>query len=209
MQITWHGAHTIKITTKDAVIVFDPYEPKNAPTPFRAKADIVALSNPSDTTMSHLAGITGEHLTIDTPGEYSVRGTTLDAVGWHDKENNERILYRWEIEGLQCVLLGALDRELTDSELTHLNEVDVDVLILPVGGGTALNTKDALHIVSAIEPRMVIPVNYKLPKWKEKLDTADTFVEELGAKGSKPEKKINIRANRLPQDEMQTALLKP
>ena len=209
MQISWHGGFTIKIAAKEATIVINPYEPNQSGTAFRAKADIVALTHPDNKEMSNVKGITDASVIINTPGEYSLRGTTLDALGWHDQDGSEQLLLRWEIEGMNCVYLGALNRAVTDKELSRLSQVNTDILILPVGGGSALNTKEALKTVSEFEPRMVIPINYKVPKWKEKLEAVDQFKKELGVKDTKPEKKVIVRANKLPQDDMQTVILEP
>lgn len=209
MHISWHGQFTIKITSKQGVIVLDPYAPSTGLSPFRAKASIVGLTNPSDPTMSHLDGISDADVVIDTPGEYSLQGVTLHGFSWHDDSRSEHSIMRWDIEGLTLLHLGAVPDIPDEKLLNTINEVDVDILFVPVGGGSSLNTKQALDLVSVIEPRIVIPVHYKLPKVKEKLDGVEQFAKEMGVSASKIEKKFITKASRLMQDDVQTQILHP
>lgn len=202
MQLAWHGQYTVKIISHDTVLILDPYA-------IRAKADIVALSNPSDPTMSQLSGIQGEPLVITTPGEYSCKGFTLHSIGWHAGDAFERNLQRWMVEDMVLLHVGALNRDLQEQELRELERVDIDVFLVPVGGGSGLTTKQALHMVSTIEPRIVIPIHYAIPNSPEKLDTVKEFAEEMGVTNGNSEKKVILKASKLPSEDMQTIILTP
>lgn len=208
MQITWHGQYAVKIVSKDEVIILDPYSPEVGLPPFRSKATLVGLTNPSEKTMSHISGVQGEPLVLATPGEYSVRGFTLHALGWHDANGNERNLQLWNIEDVCLLHVGALDRDLTDEELQILERVGIDILLLPVGGGSGLALKQALNLMTTVEPRIVIPIHYRLPGLKEELEPVDKFAKELGVTVS-PIDKFTVKANKLPPDEMETVILQP
>lgn len=190
-------------------MIFDPYASSLGATPFRAKADVVVLSCPQDELISQTSGISGEPLTIDTPGEYSVKGITLHGVGVRAEDGKERAVFRCHIEGITVLIVGAVDRMLTESELGDITKTDIDVLVLPVGGGSSLTTKQALELVSLVEPRVVIPVHFAIPKWKEKLETVDTFAKEMGANPKATERKVILKANKLPTEDVETVLLVP
>lgn len=209
MQISWHGQYTVKLASKDTTIVLDPYSPDTGLTPFRAKADVAAFTNPDEVQMSHQGGLSDVLMIINSAGEYSLRGMSLYSIGWHDAGGHERSLMRWDIEGVTILHIGALNRTLTEIELVKINQTDIDVLLVPVGGGSGLNTKDALALVSTIEPRLVIPIHFKISGLKEKLEPVDQFAKEMGVSSASSEKKVLIRANRLPQDDIQTIILKP
>lgn len=209
MQISWHGQYTIKIASKEATVILDPHSGVTGLPAFRAKADIVALTNPSDEAMSGLSGISGAQIIVKTPGEYSFGAITLHAFSWFENGGAERSIMRWNIEGVTILHVGALTRKPTEEELTKINQTDIDILLIPVGGGTGLGTADALELVSTIEPRIVIPIHFKLPKLKEKLESVDQFAKEMGVSTKSAEKKIIVRANRLPHDDMETIILKP
>jgi L-ascorbate metabolism protein UlaG (beta-lactamase superfamily) len=210
MQITWHGQYTIKIVSKALTLVLDPYAPNLGLSAFRAKADIVALSNPQTSSMSHVAGIQGEPFIMNTPGEYSLKAAALYALGWHASDNTERSLQRWKIEGMTLLHLGALERALSDEELAKLERTDIDILLVAVGGGSGLDTRQALQLVTTVEPRVVIPIHYQLPRLREKLTSVAQFAKEMGISQPKQaESKFTIRANKLPQQDVQTVILTP
>lgn len=194
MQLSWHGAYTVKVISKDTTLILDP----NA---LRAKADVVALSNPSDKDMSQISGIQGNPLIIDTPGEYSFREFTLHSIGWHTEDGKEHNLQRWMVEDMVILHVGALDRELQEQELRELERVDIDVFLVPIGGGSGLTLKQALNMISVIEPRIVIPINYT--------EGIKAFAEEMGVSNVSPEKKVTLKANKLPSEDMQTIILAP
>lgn len=209
MHITWHGQYTIKMQVGETTIILDPYAPTTGLSPFRAKADIVALSNPSDASMSHLSSIQGMQHLINTPGEYALSGVTLNALGWHAEDNSERSLQRWYIDGMVVLHVGALNRDITDHEFQELEKTNVDVLFVPVGGGNSLTTEQAMKLVTKIEPRVIIPIHYQISGLKEKLENVDQFAKEMGVDPNQREKKYSIKANKIPQEDMVTVLLAP
>lgn len=67
-----------------------------------------------------------------------------------------------EVEGKRLVNLG--DSLLLDEEWQDIKAPDV--LMIPIGGGVSHNTMDegeALQVVEAMRPKMVIPCHYNLP----------------------------------------------
>lgn len=207
MQITWHGQYTVKLSTKDTIVVMDPYATSEGLSPFRAKADVVVLTNPTDESMSNVSGIQGEPVVVSTPGEYSLRGLTLHAQPWYTEDNVERSLLLWQAEGMTVVHVGALNRELSDTELQSLERTNIDVLLVPVGGGGGLDSKQALKFITTIEPRVVVPIHHKLPKLKEDLESVDQFAKEVGVDPKQVESKLTLKASKLPQDDMETYIL--
>lgn len=209
MHISWHGQFTVKLGTKEGTIVLDPYAPSVGLNPFRAKADILGLTNPADPAMSHVDGVSEASTIIDTPGEYSLRGMSLHGFSWHEDTSAEHSIMRWDIEGMTLLHLGALQDIPNEETLNTINEVDIDILLVPVGDGSSLNTKQALDLVSVIEPRLVIPIHFKLPKLKEKLDGVEQFAKEMGVSASGADKKHIVKSSRLVADDVQTVILQP
>ena len=209
MLITWHGQYTIKIVSQNITLLIDPHSPKTGLAPLRIKTDMVALSNPQDEEMSYLQSLPGDPLVIDAPGEYSLSNFTLYARGWHDEEGNERTLHRWHIENITILHVGALNRKLQDTELQELEDIDIDILFLPVGGDDGLDVEKALKLLTTVEPRIVIPIHYKIPKLNNELDSVEQFAKEMGvsAKGTVP--KLNITSSKLPAEGLETIILSP
>lgn len=210
MHITWHGNYTVKLQTGDTIIVIDPHPADGGLPAFRGKADVVALSNPKQEHMSQISGIQGEQKILNTPGEYSLSGISMTGISWTDSTNNERSIQRWLIEKMVILHVGALEgRQLTTEELQQIEITGIDILLLPVGGGSGLNTSDAIDLLTTIEPRLVIPINYAVGNTFEDLTSIDQFAKEMGVTTTTVEKKLLIKSHTLPQDELQTIILAP
>jgi L-ascorbate metabolism protein UlaG (beta-lactamase superfamily) len=191
MHVTWHGQYTVKLVSGETTLVLDPHSG------FRAKAQLVSLTHPTNIEMSNVAGVAGEPRVINSPGEYSVAGMTAHAMGWHDGAGHERSVQRWDIEQMVVLALGALDRELTDEELSELERTEIDILFLPVDNST-LPLKIALDIVTKIEPRVLIPINFTNLK---------QFAQEMGVTATAAQPKFLAKASKLPTEDMETIIL--
>ena len=191
MHITWHGGYTVKIVSGETTVVFDPSEG------FRAKAQIVSLTNPADKAASSLSGIQGDPMLLQYPGEYSFSGMTVHAIGWYDEAGHERTVQRWEIEQMVILNLGQLNRGLTDEELAEIERVAIDILLLPVDD-KVLPLKVALALLTKIEPRVVIPINFTNVK---------QFAEEMGVDAKNVQPKFLAKENKLPAEDMETVIL--
>ena len=209
MLITWHGQYTIKIVTRNITLIIDPHSPATGLIPLRVKTDILALSNPCNEEMSYSKNLTGEPIVINTPGEYSISHLTLYARGWHDKEGKERAFHRWHIENITLLHVGALNRKLHDTELQELEDTDIDILFLPIGGQDSLDVEKALKLLTTVEPRIVIPIHYHIPKLKNKLSSVDQFAKEMGVSPKKTVQKLNITSNKLSPEGLETIILSP
>lgn len=207
MHLSWHGQYTLKIQTPTGVVVVDPYSPNTGLRPFRSQADVVVLSNPTNPDMSHLSGIQGETKVIGGPGEFTLYGFTLHSIPWRSADGSERALQRWLIENLCVVNLASLNRDLESHELQEIEKTDIDVLLVPVGAGEALSTKQAVKLVTTLEPRLVVPIHFAVPQLKEKLDSVQAFAKEFGVNPKSSEKKVIIKKSRLPKEEMQVVIL--
>lgn len=209
MFITWHGQYTIKIVTRNITLLIDPHSPKTGLTPLRVKTDIVAFSNPQNEETAYSKNLTGNPLIIDTPGEYSLSHLTLYARGWHDEESNERAFHRWHIENITLLHVGALNRKLQDTELRELEDIDINILFLPVGGHDSLDVEKALKLLTTVEPRIVIPIHYHIPKLNNKLASVNQFAKEMGVSPKSAIPKLNITSGKLPTEGLETIILSP
>lgn len=207
MHLSWHGQYTIKIQARETTIVIDPYSPTVGLRPFRTQANVAILTNPTNPDMSHLAGLQGEPVILRGPGEFTFGGFTLHSIPWRAADGGERSIQRFLIEGMCLVNLASLNRELTTEELQEIEKTDIDVLLVPAGGADALTAKQAAKQVTTLEPKLVIPIHTALPGLKERLEQVDVFAKEFGTSAKHPEKKIVIKANRLPKEEMQVVIL--
>ena len=208
MQIIWHGQSCFKIIGKDITIITDPYGSKYLSRPFKGKSNVVTISHHHD-DHDYIKGIMGDPLIIDTPGEYEIRRVMIKGINsFHDKKQGKErglnTIYIIKIEDVTICHLGDLGHLLDNDMLGKIG--DVDILLIPVGGTYTLDTDDAIKVVNAIEPRMVIPMHYKIPGLKIKVDGADKFIKELGGKNS-PISKLKTNKKSLPEEEIEIVVL--
>lgn len=207
MTITWHGHYTIKIVTQGSTIVLDPYSSTVSSSAFKAKADIVGLSSPDTAEMSDLSGIQGEPRIINTPGEYAFQQATVYARGWHDEKGTEHNIQRWHIEDMTLLHLGARSSALQEDELQEIEQMNIDILTLPVGGGMSYTAEQALKALSVIEPSIVIPINFNVKKSKIKLNDITIFAKEMGINPKESEQKLSITSKKIDRENLATIIL--
>ncbi len=206
MNISWHGLSCFEINTKtpdgEATLIVDPYQNETGLRfPRTLTADVIAVSH-DDTDANNVLGVQGKPFVITIPGEYEVRGVFVYATAAPLKsdEKKSHMIFRIEHEGIVIAHLGAIDRPLTDGELQSLN--NVDILMIPVGGGRVLSAKDAAEVIGQIEPRVVIPMTHMVEGVKEKLGTVDAFCKELGVCRREEATKYKVSRRDLPEDDM-------
>ncbi|MDP2708958.1 MAG: MBL fold metallo-hydrolase [bacterium] len=212
MYITWLGQSCFKLQDKigsDGVtLVTDPYEDKIGLKLPRLEADIVTISH-GHYDHNNAAALRGGHFLIDTAGEYDIKGVFIEGVeSWHDesggKERGKNIIYRIEMEDISITHLGDLGHVLDTKQLEKLE--GTDILLIPVGGTYTINAAKAVEVISQIEPRIVIPMHYKVPGLKAELDGVDKFIKELGLK-PRQEEKLKIVKKDLPSEDMELVVL--
>jgi len=199
MQISYLGLNCFKIQTKNNLIVTDPYGDKSGLTLPRFKAEIVTISNQNNENANNLKPILSPQLVIEHPGEYEKSGSFIYGISTNGNGNN---IYLIEDEGIFIAHLGFLEKELEESELKQLK--NVDILLLPI---TGLSPKALSKLVSILEPRIIIPMFYKSPKLKLKADDLSSFTKTLGIKDKEHINKLKISKKDLPQDETQIIFL--
>lgn len=210
MEITWLGQACFKIDDKETSIVIDPYDPKlGLKLPKKLEANVLLITH-EHYDHNFRQGVSGNPYTIDCPGEYEISGVTITGIpAFHDKkEGQERgkiTIYTLEFEGLNICHLGDLGQDLTDEEIDKLGTVDI--LMIPVGGVYTINGEEAAKIVGEIEPKIVIPMHYKLPGLKEPLDSLDKFTQKTDGKIGE-EERLKIKVANLPQ-ETKVIVLRP
>ncbi len=210
MEIIWNGQACFKIKGKSASLIIDPYSPEF--TGLKLPKDLscdIALSTHAHEDHSNTSALTGQVLTITGPGEYEVKGVSITGVQvYHDKkegsERGKNTIYNILVDGLNVVHLGDLGHILSESQIEEIGQTDI--LLIPVGGVFTINAKEAAEVVTQLEPKIVIPMHYKIEGLKFDLEAVDVFLKELGVESPAPLPKLSITKDKLP-DEMQVIVL--
>jgi len=193
------------------VLFTDPFCKEIGLTPPRGAANIITISH-QHRDHNNYDALTGEPLVIKGPGEYETKGISIKGIlSFHDnKEGKERgtnTIYIIEIEGIKICHLGDLGEEkLNDTQIEEIN--GVDILMIPVGGIFTINGEDAVEIINQIEPKLVIPMHYKIPGLNIKMDGVDVFLKEMGVGKKEVVDKLTIKKKDLPQEETEVVVMK-
>jgi L-ascorbate metabolism protein UlaG (beta-lactamase superfamily) len=211
MQIYWHGFSCVRIEStvgdKEATLVTDPYDfaETGVRFPRTLEPQVVALSH-QDRARFPLDGFKSEPFLIADPGEYEVNGMFAFGVPLKVEGQNypHELAYRFVVEGITVGFLGSLAHVPSADELGKLE--NIDILLLPVGGGGKLTAAQAVEVVTEIEPRMVIPLYHHIEGGKLSLDSVDLFCKELGAK-RQDMNRLKIARKDLPADDLVITVL--
>ena len=215
MKIAWYGHSCFKFTVKSTngdkiIIITDPFTKDYGLTPPRGGADIVLISHDHN-DHNNVKAISGEPFVVDGPGEYDVKRVFIKGIySFHDTsqgaERGINTIYVIEAEDMKICHLGDLgEKELSSNQLDKIG--DVDILMIPVGGIYTINGNEAVKIINQIEPKIVIPMHYKVPKLTLKLNSLDKFLEEIGEKGETVEE-LSIQKKDLIEEKMRVVVMK-
>lgn len=194
MDITYHGAGCVRLSTRSMQLLFDPFlDTVRKPAP-KLNADVVLFSDINQTVLA-------DGLIIDGPGEYEVKGAMITGIPArrHTDETGEAVaIYRVNADGYNVALLGNIAPKLSSAQLEILGQVDV--LVVPVGGhGLTLDALAASEIVSQVEPKFVVPTHYDDGKTTYAMpqDKIDTFLKEMGA-SPEPTPRLRLSSKDIP-----------
>lgn len=212
MQIYWHGYSSIRIEAtqnqQEVSLVTDPFESEgNVRFPRTLTPDVLVLSH-QDRKRFYIEGVQGSPFIVSEPGEYEIKGLFVQGIqdaALDSGEKSRPVLYRMVVENMSLGFLGQIHRKLTDREIEALG--DIDILLLPVGGGDVLNSKLASEAIALIEPRVVVPLYHDLPGLKAPLEHVDQFCKALGVCKRQDSNKLKISKKDLPAEDLLVAVL--
>jgi len=215
MTITWFGQSCFRIEAKEGPsagsgqvsILIDPFSKEIGLKPPKPKDNIVMVSH-NHYDHNNIEELAPETFLINTPGEYERNGIYIRGIpSFHDKaEGKERglnTIFVIKAEEMTVCHLGDVGHELTDKQIEEIG--DVDILMIPVGGKYTIDFKEAVEAINQIEPKIIIPMHYKIPDLKIDIDGPEKFVKELGLTPEKADK-FKTTKKLLPTEEMKLVM---
>ena len=210
MTITWFGQACFRVEGKDASILIDPFD-KEIGLKVPRMHDAIVLVTHEHHDHNNTENIDHGSFVIRGPGEYEKSGVQIIGIqSYHDNEQGAKrglnTIYVLKIEDMRICHLGDLGQhELTDEQVETIGEVDV--LMVPVGGTYTIDGKEAVAVVKQIEPKIIIPMHYKVPGLTVDLAGPQQFLKEVGIKPEEVET-LKINAKSLPEEEMKLFVFK-
>ncbi len=211
MEITWYGHSCFRMVERGmAAVVCDPYDHEAVGyAPLKLRADIVTLSHQAP-GHSYLPAVKGVKHVLDGPGEYEIGGVFITGFNTNGRKRKsdepKNTLYLLDFDPLTILHLGDLRRVPSQSEIEALGEVNV--ALVPVGGGGALKPAQAVEVIGLLEPNIVIPMHYRTPHSPLDLLPLEKFLKEMGVTNVEQAASLQVKPNRLP-DETQVVVLEP
>lgn len=202
MDIAYLGGGSVKVSGKSLDVVCDPAVGS------KVKAEVVTWSaEPSVEGMAFERP--ADTMVIEGPGEYEVKGANITGVSTRlhiDESGRRGTAYSLLVDGINVVVAGNLAGKLDEDEVETLGQVDV--LVVPVGGGgLTLDAQGAAELVAQLEPSWVVPVHYDdgattypVPQAK-----VDEFLKEMGV-SPEPMNKLKV-SQKEPPAETQVVVL--
>jgi len=164
VTISSYGHSALLIRGGGATVLLNPFQAVGCaaglPEP-RVRADVILASSRLRDEGAPVAS--GRFLV--KPGSYKVAGLQIEGIAApHDRVGGRRFglatLWRWKQGGLEFAHLGGTAAALKPEDRVLLGRPDV--LILGVGGGAKVYTgAEAAAVVRELQPRRVIPVQYR------------------------------------------------
>jgi L-ascorbate metabolism protein UlaG (beta-lactamase superfamily) len=191
MRVEWYGQSAFHLSDGEHTVAIDPFADMSAMAASRGmqfdyppiegvEAELLLITHEH---MDHngVEAIAGEPTILrSTAGTHeSPLGTVTGIASEHDEEagtaRGPNTIFVFELDGARVAHFGDFGQSaLREEQAAAIGEVDL--LILPVGGGPTIGAEGASEIIARLSPRWVVPMHYRTPRIGF-LETADAFLE--------------------------------
>jgi L-ascorbate metabolism protein UlaG (beta-lactamase superfamily) len=191
MQVEWYGQSAFLLTAGDTKVAIDPFADMSA---MAASRGMQFDYPPIEGVEAQLLLVTHEHMDHNgveaiggdpailrsTAGKLeSPIGEITAIASEHDEaagtERGPNTIFVFELDGVRVCHMGDFGQSgLREEQAAAIGEVDL--MILPVGGGPTIGAEGAKAIVERLAPRWVVPMHYRTSRIGF-LETEEAFLE--------------------------------
>jgi len=170
---------------------------------FGADIALITTNHPDYNGAEQLSHGERSPFIISGPGDYEVKeifikGAISNASLAGKKYINT--IYSLSVDGINIVFLGAL----SDSEFSKETREAIDspdIVFVPVGGKGLLDAKTSAKLVSTLEPKLIIPMDYDDT-------TLKVFLKEMGEEKAEITEKLTLKRKDLDGKDGEVIVLK-
>jgi L-ascorbate metabolism protein UlaG (beta-lactamase superfamily) len=190
MQLEWYGQSAFRLTDGSTTVFIDPFADMSDllrrgmsfdyPAIEGVAADLLLVTH-EHRDHNGVEAIDGEPVTLrSTAGRLdSPVGEVVAVASEHDRaagtERGPNTMFSFVLGGRRIAHLGDLGQaSLRPEQVEALG--DVDVLIVPVGGGPTMGAEEAMQVVHTLAPSVVVPMHYRTERISF-LEPVDAFAE--------------------------------
>ena len=163
-------------------MVTDPHDGKSIGVkPPVVKADIVLISHEHfDHNCARV--VRGDFKCVRETGRKIEKGVEIRGVpAFHDDsggaKRGKNNIFRFELDGVVFCHLGDLGHMLDEGTVKEL--LPVDILFLPVGGVFTVDGKQAKELITALRPKVAVPMHFRIGGLSMSIHTINEFLEGL------------------------------
>lgn len=179
--LRWHGHSCFEIESGRRIVI-DPHNGRSIGLrPPRLKADLVLVTHDHfDHNAVHIVG--GKPKIIKEPGEHNIFGMKITGISaYHDKVQGAKrgkvTMFKIQTEGISLLHMGDIGHIPPPAMIEEIG--DVDILLLPIGGTYTIDPEEAKKTIDLINPRIIVPMHYKIPGLSLTLRPVDEFTKQF------------------------------
>ena len=194
MRVEWFGQSAFYLGGEQGSVAIDPFGDMSAlgrdrgiqwdyPAIADVEPDLLLIThehadhNAVDAIDGEPAVLRSTAGTLDSPlGEVTAIASEHDDVAGTQRGPNT--IFVFTLEGVRACHMGDFGQSgLREEQAAAIG--DVDLLIVPVGGGLTIGAEQASLIAERLSPRWVVPMHYRTPRISF-LEPVDAFLDKAG-----------------------------
>lgn len=201
LQIRWYGHACFEITNQQTIVT-DPHDGKSIGihTPI-VHGDIILISHDHYDHNSIKTVEKEQSKIINEERKRTINNITINGFStYHDKHEGEKrgknIMYRFSVDDLIFLHAGDLGHILEEKVIDQIG--NIDILFIPIGGTYTLDAKEAWKVITAIQPKITIPMHYKIEGLSLPIAPIDDFLNQSSFPIIKVGNEIDIEKEEIP-----------
>lgn len=201
MIISYFGKQFFKVQLGDTVVALNPIGKSSKAQTSRFGADValVTANHPDYNGAEEVKFGDREPFVISGPGEYEVKGVSVKGYPSEASLDGKKLLntvYVISLEKMNLCFLGSVSTKTLAPE-TREGIDDVDILFVPL---STLAPADAYALSNALEPKLIIPMDYEEEALKK-------FLKEGGSEKAERLDKLTVKPKDLEGKEGEIVVL--
>ena len=203
LQIRWHGHSCFEITN-DVTLVTDPHDGKSVGIPAPTVSGDIILVSHDHYDHNKVKSVEKDSSKIVTDArKRTVLNVQINGYeSFHDEVHGEKrgsnIIFKFISDDITFCHLGDLGHILDEKTIQQIG--DVDILFIPIGGTYTLDAEEAWKTISALQPKITVPMHYKIEVLSLPIAGIDTFLEKNTHKILKVGNEIDIEKEEIPKE---------
>jgi L-ascorbate metabolism protein UlaG (beta-lactamase superfamily) len=114
-------------------------------------------------------------------------------------------IFSFDSEEIRLCFLGALGHPIDEKTVAKIG--DVDILFVPIGDGDTLPTKQVDELIRQIEPRVVIPMHYRMAGMTDIMSGPEVFCKDMGCSLDGASDKFTFKKKDIEEKSMEVLFL--